>query len=144
MGHSAHHIVCIDDSLGDTMLLRLAFDSLAEPYDLKVLPDGEAAILYLQDYCGRQSEKPCLFIVDLHLPKYDGITVLKSIQAHPTLLSVSVAVLTSQASPRESATVQALGVALYRSKPFQWDETLELARELFKLCKGSPLTAGKA
>ncbi|HEY3838486.1 MAG TPA: response regulator [Bryobacteraceae bacterium] len=134
MSQSPHQIVSIDDNSADTQLLRLAFDQLREPYVLKVLPDGEAAIQYLREYCGTKNRKPCLIIIDLHLPKYDGITVLRTIRSHPDLADVTVAVLTSQASPREHEAVLSLGVSFYGHKPMNWEETMALARELFNLC----------
>ena len=134
MSNSPHQIISIDDSSSDTLLLRLAFDQLGDPYVLKILPDGETAIRYLKEYCGGQDRKPCLIIIDLHLPLYDGIYVLKAIRSHPDLAEVAVAVLTSHASPLEKDRVMSLGVDLYRDKPMDWEETVDLARELFDVC----------
>ena len=136
MSQSSHQIISIDDNSADTNLLRLAFDQIGESYDLKILPDGEAAIYYLKEFCVIKHQKPCLIIVDLHLPRYDGIAVLRSIRSHPDLADVSIAVLTSEASPAERKEVESLGVTLYQRKPMSWEDTLELANRLFDICRG--------
>jgi CheY-like chemotaxis protein len=131
---SPHRIVMIEDSPADTRLLRSALDEQGEPYVLEVLTDGESALKFVRDHCGSWKPEPCLVVLDLHLPRYDGATVLRALRAAPELANVKVAVLTNMASPAEKAEVIALGVDLYRTKPMNWDETLELARELIEIC----------
>jgi len=130
-------IVAIEDNAADLMLLRHAFDELGEKYLLHVLPDGGAALRYLREYCSVSAPEPCLIILDLHVPKYDGLTLLKEIQANEDLAHIPVAVVTTIASPSEKARILQSGVSFYRTKPMEWDDTLELARELFDLCRRS-------
>lgn len=132
-----HRLLLIEDNPADSVLLRHALDELNEPYLLEVLPDGEAALQYVHEQCNRDSPEPCLIILDLHLPRYDGSTVLRAIRAESGLSHVAVAVVTSNASPSERDEVLALGVRLYRQKPMGYDETIELARELIGICKES-------
>ena len=130
-----HRIVSIEDNPADSVLLREAFKQHGEPFSLEVLPDGESAIRYVREHCSRESDEPCLIILDLHLPHYDGATILKAIRTNPDLAQVSVAVLTTVASPQEQAEVLRLGVNLYRHKPMSWDDTVSLAGDLIQLCK---------
>lgn len=132
-----HYIVVIDDNPGDTALLRHALDEQREPYHLEVLRDGEAAIAFVRDHCYNCRPEPCLIVLDLHLPRYDGAAVLRAIRAEPELAHVKVVILTSLASPQERAEILALGVDLYRNKPADWDGILELARQLVDICKGT-------
>lgn len=131
----AHRIIAIEDCVTDLVLLRHAFDELGEDYVLEVLPDGAAAIRYLREFCSVSSPEPCLIILDLHVPKHDGLTILREIQSNGQLTGIPIAVVTTIASPSEKARVLQSGVSLYRTKPSQWDDMLELARELFELCK---------
>lgn len=133
---SPHRILLIEDSPADTVLLRHALDEQDEPYILEVLSDGETALRYIREHCGAAPE-PCLIVLDLHLPRYDGTTVLRAIKSAPELSHVSTAVVTSSASPAEQAEVLQLGVSLYRTKPMDWSGTVELARELIGICKGA-------
>ena len=131
-----HHIVMIEDNPADTTLLRHALDEQGEPFTLQVLRDGESALQFVRDHC-REQREPCLIILDLHLPRYDGATVLRAIRSEPELAKVYVVVLTTMASPTEKAEVFELGVDSYRTKPMNWDENLELARDLMDICNGT-------
>ena len=143
-GKSPHHIVMIEDNTSDTVLLRHALDEQGEPYRLEVLTDGESALQFVRDHCREYRPEPCLILLDLHLPRYDGVTVLRAIRSEPELAQVNVVVVTSMASPAEKAEVIALGVEAYLTKPMNWDETLELARQLIAICnRWSERTAGQ-
>jgi two-component system response regulator len=134
---SPHRIVIIEDNPADTVLLRHALDEQGEPYILEVLTDGESALKFIRDHCRNCRPEPCLIVLDLHLPRYDGATVLRAIRSEPEMARVSVVVLTSTASPEEKAEVIALGIQAYRMKPMSYDQTLELARELIGICNQS-------
>src|SRR5687768_7283379 len=105
----------IEDNPADTTLLRHALDEQREPFTLEILRDGESALQFVRDHC-RERAEPCLIILDLHLPRYDGATVLRAIRLEPSLAKVFVVVLTTMASPTEKAEVLALGVDSYRTK----------------------------
>jgi CheY-like chemotaxis protein len=138
-----HRLLLIEDNPADTMLLRHALDEQDEPYVLEVLRDGESALRYVREQSSRSGPEPCLIILDLHLPRYDGSTVLRAIRSDPELAHVDVAVVTSGATPQEQSAVLGLGVRLYRRKPMNYDETVELARELIEICR-EPLKAAAA
>jgi DNA-binding response OmpR family regulator len=131
---SPHRIIVVEDNPADTLLLRHALDQQPEAYALQVLQDGESALKYVRDHCAQGRPEPCLIILDLHLPKYDGATVLRAIRSHPELASVRVVVLTTMGSPAEKEEVLALGVELYRIKPTNWDEMVELGQQLIDIC----------
>jgi two-component system response regulator len=141
LDRSPHRIILIEDNPADTVLLRHALDEQSEPYVLEVLLDGEAAIRYVREHCRRENPEPCLIVLDLHLPRYDGATVLREIRSHSELAHVTVAVLTTSASPKERDEVLQLGVSLYCTKPMNWDDNLELARKLMELCNRSRVIA---
>ena len=134
--NQSYHLVLIEDNPADIGLLRYALDEQKEPYTLEVLPDGESALRYVRELYASNGPEPCLIVLDLHLPQYDGSTILRAIRSEPTLSHVAVAIVTSSLSPLEKAEVLALGVKLYRKKPMGYEETVELARELIEICKG--------
>lgn len=139
---SPARIVVVDDNPADVRLLRYALDSLGEEYELEVLSDGEQALQFVHLQRVTVSEPtPCVIILDLHLPKYDGKTVLQAARHTPELAHVRVVVLTSVASPEEEAAVREMGVALYRNKPSGLDEFELVAREILAICKGLSLRA---
>lgn len=123
----------IEDNPADTSLLRHALREQEEPFVLLVLEDGEQALRYVRERCSEYPE-PCLIVLDLHLPKYSGITVLRAIRSEPQLEHIKVVTITSVVSPEEQAEVLALGVQAYRNKPMDWEGTVALARELIQIC----------
>jgi len=129
-------IVMIEDNSADVFLLRHALDQHAELYLLDVLRDGEEAIEFVtrQRAAGSAAE-PCVIVLDLHLPKHDGTTVLKAIRQEPALAFVHVVALTTLASPRDEQEVRDLGVRLYRAKPTLVEEWIKLAGEILEICK---------
>lgn len=133
-------IVIIEDNPADIRLLRQALDHQAKPYTIEVLTDGETALRFLRENCPL-GEHPCLIVLDLHLPRYDGAEVLRAIRRTPNLSHVDVAVLTTVASPSEEAEVLELGVSLYSRKPTDWDDFVALGAELLALCYGEKVKA---
>ena len=129
-------IVLIEDNPADTLLLRHALNEAGEPYVLEVLADGEAALEFVREHCRTRSPQPCLIILDLHLPRYDGATILRAIRSEPDLAKVAVAVLTTSPCPAENAEeVLRLGVQAFRVKPMDLEDTFALARDLIRICK---------
>ncbi len=128
-------ILVIEDSSADVFLLRHALNQHGEEYVLEVLRDGGEAIEFvkLQRTAGAK-EEPCVIVLDLHLPKHDGPAILKAIRQEPVLAHVQVVALTNLASPRDEQAIRQLGVRLYRAKPMQLDEWVELAGEILAIC----------
>jgi len=128
-------IVVVEDNSADIFLLRHALDQNGEEYVLDVLRDGEAAIEFIerQRSAGPDAE-PCVIVLDLHLPKHDGTTVLKMIKREPALAFVQVVALTTVASPKDEQEIRELGVRLYRAKPTLLDEWVHLAGEILAIC----------
>ncbi|HEY4089289.1 MAG TPA: response regulator [Bryobacteraceae bacterium] len=127
-------ILMIEDNPFDAQILRDALQHIGEPCELNVIEDPLRALQFFDEFQPGDS-RPCLIILDLHFPRVDGATILRSLRAHPLLRDVPVAALPSLASPSEQRAVMDLGVDLYRTKPIGWEETLQLASELISLCR---------
>src|ERR1700760_3163041 len=103
---NAARIAVIEDNASDVRLLRHALDELGEPYEFEVLRDGEEAMQFVEQHrLGIRKPDPCVIVLDLHLPRYDGTAVLQALRAAPSLGHIRVIVLTTQASPAEEAAV---------------------------------------
>jgi CheY-like chemotaxis protein len=128
-------ILVIEDNSGDVFLLRHALDQHREQYVLEVLRDGAEAIEFVdRQRAAGDKDEPCVIVLDLHLPKFDGTAVLKAIRQEPVLAHIQVVALTTLASPRDEQAVRELGVRLYRAKPTQLDEWFKLAGEILDIC----------
>ena len=129
-------ILVIEDNLADIFLFRHAFDDLGEPYLLEVLTNGEAALAFVAEHrSGAMKPEPCVILLDLHLPQYNGIEVLTAIKQEPALTHIHVVVLTSLASSVDQRKVAELG-GLWRIKPPSLQAIRVLVAELMDLCKG--------
>ena len=134
-------ILVIDDNALDIVLLRHALDQQGEDYELEILSDGEQALQFVHEHRTRVREpEPCVILLDLYLPAYDGIAVLRAIREAPALEHIHVVVLTAHASPRQEIEIASMG-ALYRNKSTSLKDVIELAAEIIAICKSSSTAA---
>jgi CheY-like chemotaxis protein len=133
-------ILVIEDDPSDILLLRHALDQQGKHYELEILTDGEQALRFVHEHrTGLREPHPCIILLDLHLPAYDGMAVLRAIRAAPALEHIHVVMLTTQASPSQEKEIIKMG-ARYRKKPSALDDLFELAGEIFAICKSSSST----
>jgi len=138
--------VLIEDNPGDVHLLRLALAQTGHAYALHVLYDGAEGLRFIREQRTRETgePKPCVIVLDWHLPKHDGHEVLRAIKHEPDLSHVHVVVLTSAASPKDEIEIRQLGVELYRRKPCDLDEFVEVALIILEICHGRPMMSAHA
>ena len=129
-------IVVVEDSPADVLLLRHALNQHEEAYQLEVLRDGAEALAFIAAQRDFSPEPPpCVIVLDLHLPKHDGLAVLTALKREPSLSYIRVVALSSFASPREQAEIHSLGVRMYCEKPGDLDSWIALARDILKICR---------
>jgi CheY-like chemotaxis protein len=121
------------DPLEAELLLR-PLSRLAEPERIGHARDGEEALDYL---LGRGAYRhrlggllPRLVLLELRLPKLDGVEVLRTLRASPRTASVPVVVLTSSAEPRELAQCYQAGANSCIRKPVEFREFADTVRTL--------------
>ena len=134
-------ILVIEDSLSDVFLLRRTLTMQNKDFELEILEDGESALHYLRQVRENiHDSHPCVILIDLHLPRHDGLTVLKAIHENPALRQVPVMVTTNLASPHEKAALAGLGVP-YRTKPASLSQYTEFVEEIMEMCERRRLAA---
>jgi CheY-like chemotaxis protein len=130
-------ILVIEDNANDIVVLRYALDQHGEDYELEILRDGEEALKFIHEHrTGVREPEPCVILLDLYLPVYDGLAVLRAIRGEPVLEHINVVVLTSLASPRQELEISNMG-AVYKKKPSHLDDVVKLAAEVIEICKNS-------
>jgi CheY-like chemotaxis protein len=129
-------ILIVQDDPADIDLLRLALEQHREPYDLTILRDGAEALQFVTDRrWGIQEPHPCVILLNLYLPKYDGMEVLEAVRRAPNLGHVQVVMLTStRVPPWEGAKIENMGAFLWQ-KPLDFSEVLEFTGFVLQLCK---------
>lgn len=126
-------ILLVEDNPDD---LELALRALAKTNlanEVITVNDGEQALAYLQregEYADRPAGSPAVVLLDLKLPKIDGIQVLERIKANPELSSIPVVMLTSSKMENDLARAYKLGVNAYVVKPIHFKDFIEAVRDL--------------
>ena len=137
-------ILMIEDNPGDIQILRRCFDKNGWEYELEILRDGEEALKFIQSHHAdvlTDGQPPCVIVLDIHLPKVNGVSVLKAIKEDYLLGHVPVVMLSTMVSPAEKETLLSLGADLYREKPFELDGFVSLSEEIMAICKEEALRA---
>ena len=127
-------ILLVEDSPDDVDLTMRALEKNKISNHIEVCADGVLALAYLHDQRpGSQEYRnplPQVVLLDLKLPKIDGLEVLKTIRAHARTRLLPVVVLTSSKEERDMVESYSLGANSYVRKPVSFEEFLEAVREL--------------
>ncbi len=92
--------------------------------------DGAAALEYLGRSERSEVPRPCLILLDLRLPKIDGIEVLRKVKTSPDLANIPVVVLTTSASSQDVSRAYACNANSYLVKPDDFASLDSLVQEL--------------
>jgi CheY-like chemotaxis protein len=122
-------ILLVEDDPNDVELIHLALERHNFVNQLDVVIDGEQALHYLQGQGGHPPLHPLprLVLLDLKLPKVDGIEVLRAIRNHPRTRELVVVVMTSSAENQDLSDCYALGVNSYIVKPLEFQQFMNVA-----------------
>ena len=126
-------ILMVEDDPKDVELTLTALEDYNLSNEIVVTRDGEEALDYL--YCRgsfrmRTSENPAVLLLDLKLPKIDGLEVLQTIKSDEKLKIIPVVVLTSSREERDMVASYKLGVNAYVVKPVDFHEFVNAVKEL--------------
>jgi two-component system, response regulator len=127
-------ILLVEDNPNDVELILHVFQWCNLKERVHVAWDGAEALDYIFGtgaYAGRNlQEKPKVILLDLKLPKIDGIEVLRRIKGNAATKTIPVVVLTSSSEERDIVDSYHLGVNSYIVKPVQFDQFANVIREL--------------
>ena len=126
-------ILIVEDDPKDVELTLTALEEYNLANEVVITRDGEEALDYL--YCRgnfkmRTSDNPAVLLLDLKLPKVDGLEVLQQIKSDEKLKMIPVVVLTSSREERDMVASYKLGVNAYVVKPVDFHEFVNAIKEL--------------
>jgi CheY-like chemotaxis protein len=132
---NSKNLLVVEDNPTDVILLKESLAQNQVDCQITVLEDGEKAIEYLRDLDSKGL--PDLVILDLNLPKYDGMEVLRKYSSDPRMKDIPVAIFTSSKSNAERARAQTFGVREYIHKPMSYDDFMEVGKVFGRLLEES-------
>jgi CheY-like chemotaxis protein len=126
-------ILLAEDNPNDVELTLSALHSANLANEVVVVNDGAAALDYIfrrGAFAARPSVPPAVILLDLKMPKVDGLEVLRQIRADPALHIVPIVILTSSREESDLARGYELGTNAYVVKPVDFDQFLTAVSQL--------------
>jgi CheY-like chemotaxis protein len=126
-------ILLVEDNPHDLELTLIALEKSQLANEVIVVRDGAEALDYLfsrGEYADRQKGNPAVVLLDLKLPKVDGLEVLREIRNTSDLRSMPVVMLTSSREEQDLVRSYALGVNAYVVKPVDFKEFVRAISDL--------------
>lgn len=126
-------ILIVEDDEGHALLVRESLEEAGLSNHIIHFRDGQAVL----DFLFRKGPQPhmekglpYLVLLDIRMPKIDGVEVLRQIKAETCLSKLPIIMLTTTDDPREVARCHDLGCSVYLQKPVQYEKFAEAIRRL--------------
>jgi len=126
-------ILLVEDDPQDVELTMTALQEYNLVNDVFVARDGQEALDYLScrgQFSGRDGTRPAVMLLDLKLPKLNGLEVLQQIRSDPQLRLLPVVILTSSHEEKDLVRSYELGVNAYVVKPVDFHAFVNAVKEL--------------
>jgi len=125
------HVLLVEDDPGDVLMTKEAFEYYKLRNVLHVVTDGEQALHFLRRTGGyADAPRPGLILLDLNLPRLDGLEVLAELKADPVLKVIPVLILTTSQAQQDVLRSYALHANAYISKPVDFETFMEVIRQI--------------
>ena len=124
-------VLLVEDDPGDVLMTKEAFEHYKLRNVLHVVTDGEQALQFLRRTGGyADAPRPGLILLDLNLPRLDGLEVLAELKADPELKVIPVVILTTSQAQQDVLRSYALHANAYVSKPVDFERFMEAIRQI--------------
>ncbi|MBB5080918.1 response regulator [Nonomuraea endophytica] len=124
-------VLLVEDDQGDILLTREAFELNKVKNRLHVVNDGEQALAFLRREEGySDAPRPDLVLLDLNLPRMDGMEVLEEVKADAALRSIPVVILTTSEAEEDIIRSYQLHANAYVTKPVDFDQFIRVVRQI--------------
>jgi CheY-like chemotaxis protein len=130
-------VVLVEDNPPDILLIEEAVREYRLAVQLVVFRDGDAAYRYWDQAFEPASGCPALVLLDLNLPKRNGLEVLERIRRHTECRNLPVVIMSSSTSPAEVQRARDLGIAHYFRKPSNFADFLKIGAVIQSLIRDS-------
>jgi len=125
------HILLAEDDDNDVRITRRAIAKAGLDAELTVVRDGQEAVTFLfRRGPHRDAPRPDLVLLDINLPKLDGMEVLTAIKQNPEIRALPVVMLTTSTRQEDAQTAYTLGANTFIAKPIRFARFVEVIREI--------------
>jgi two-component system response regulator len=129
----SHSILVADDNQNDLDLTVLALSEFKHSCDIETVNDGVEVLEYLRfqgRFCNRKPGKPDIILLDLKMPRMDGVEVLNEIKNDSVLKAIPVVIFSSSREEHDMKRCYDHGVNAYVVKPVDWDQFVTAIRKV--------------
>lgn len=126
-------ILLVEDDANDLELTLSALEEVQLANEVAVARDGAEALDYLfrrGEFADRPEETPLLVLLDVKMPRVDGIEVLRQVKQHPALRLIPVVMLTSSREEPDLIECYRLGANAYVVKPVDFEQFVDVVKQL--------------
>jgi CheY-like chemotaxis protein len=135
-------ILLAEDNPADVYLIRTALEEHGVDLPLQVAADGSEVLRVIQEEESLAESQLALIILDLNLPRHDGIEILRRLRETERLAHIPVVVLTSSDSPGDRMAASELGAACFLRKPSNLEQFLNLGTVFKALLRQAKAQSG--
>jgi len=131
--HSLKRILLVEDSQRDAELILDALGTNQLANEVVHVRDGAEALDYLYrrgEFATRSDDQPAMMLLDLKLPKVDGLEVLRQIKGDPALKTIPVVMMTSSRQEQDLVNSYELGVNAYVVKPLKFQDFVDAVKQV--------------
>mgnify|MGYP001764951963 FL=1 len=122
-------ILLVEDNPMDLDLTLRAFSKKKFSNQVHIARDGEEALAFIPRWEAGEA-LPAVILLDINLPKVNGLEVLRQLKAHERFRRIPVVVLTSSREDKDLKTAYDLGVNSYIEKPVSFSKFMEVAEQI--------------
>jgi CheY-like chemotaxis protein len=126
---SIRPILLVEDRLIDIDLTRRAFERRKVLNPLQIARDGEEAIAFFDSWEAGEPLPICI-LLDLRMPKMNGLEVLRRLKSHPRFSTIPVVILTTSSEDSDIEEAYNLGCNSYIVKPVDFDKFVDVAAKI--------------
>jgi CheY-like chemotaxis protein len=126
-------VLLAEDDEGHATLVQRNLKRAGIANEVVHVKDGQEALDYVRSegaYAGRPPNGPLLLLLDIKMPRVDGVEVLRQIKADQRTEQIPVIILTTTDDPREVQRCYELGCSVYVTKPVSYDDFVEAIKRL--------------
>jgi len=120
-----HPILLVEDDAVDVMTIKRALKDVGTQNGIIHFVNGEQALGYLR---GENHEEPCIIILDLNMPRMNGLEFLKILKAEPAMKKIPVVVLTTSKNEKDVIESFENCVAGYMVKPADYERFVDIVK----------------